>query len=435
MSRKKLISTVVLTLVSLLFLYLAFSRIDLKELAASFRQVNWLWVIPFAVVTWAGFWWRAWRWVILLEPKKKLSVREAFGPLMIGFGFNSIFPARAGEFARPLALTKATGVPFTTAFSTVFIERVLDSLTLLGLFALAPLFIDFGSTVSMSYDASRTLDGGVIILVGQGLLALVALAGLGGALWWLKRPSDTPKSPAPVLAAAGVVVVLCVVAGLLVQSRFEIGRDYTFGQKVVLSPDTLPDLVAGLSRFVALLFIGSVLMMFDGFRNLVRDIILRVPLLPSGFKGKIRDLFQTFAEGFDALRDVKRATLLVLHSLGCWFLTGASFWLLSYGVPGLEMSLTTGMAFLVITCIAILIPAAPGYWGLYEVGGVLALILVGAVANDAAGSATALTYTLVAHAVQWIIPTAFGLYYAARIHVSTADVERGREELAHHAEG
>ena len=52
---------------------------------------------------------------------------------------------------------------------------------------------------------------------------------------------------------------------------------------------------------------------------------------------------------------------------------------------------------MVIICIFISLPSVPGWWGLWEAGGVFALSLFGISAKDAAG------FTLANHAIQ-VIP-------------------------------
>jgi hypothetical protein len=49
---------------------------------------------------------------------------------------------------------------------------------------------------------------------------------------------------------------------------------------------------------------------------------------------------------------------------------------------------------MVIICFVIALPSVPGFWGLWEAGGVFALMLFGVAEKDAAG------FTLANHAVQ-----------------------------------
>lgn len=57
--------------------------------------------------------------------------RDAFVALVIGLFINNVMPARIGEVARGYALSRRRGMPFTYAFSTVFVDRVFDLIGLL----------------------------------------------------------------------------------------------------------------------------------------------------------------------------------------------------------------------------------------------------------------------------------------------------------------
>jgi len=57
-------------------------------------------------------------------------------------------------------------------------------------------------------------------------------------------------------------------------------------------------------------------------------------------------------------------------------------------------------AMMIIICFFIALPSVPGFWGIWEAGGVFALLLFGVSSKDAAG------FTLVNHAVQ-VFPVIF----------------------------
>jgi uncharacterized membrane protein YbhN (UPF0104 family) len=73
-----------------------------------------------------------------------------------------------------------------------------------------------------------------------------------------------------------------------------------------------------------------------------------------------------------------------------------------------EINLTLGeiIAVMVIICFVIALPSVPGYWGLWEAGGVFAMLLFGVSENEAAG------YTLANHAVQIVPVVLVGLVSA-----------------------
>jgi len=109
-------------------------------------QVNWSLVMvelqaaqlaPFFMVTvvWLlHFLTRAIRWQFLLPADSQTTLWQRFSSLMVGNLATFLLPLRAGEFIRPLFLSKYSGVPFATGFVSIVIERFLDLVCVLSLF-------------------------------------------------------------------------------------------------------------------------------------------------------------------------------------------------------------------------------------------------------------------------------------------------------------
>ncbi|OGG49813.1 MAG: hypothetical protein A3F84_28470 [Candidatus Handelsmanbacteria bacterium RIFCSPLOWO2_12_FULL_64_10] len=125
-------------LVSVLFLYLSFRKVDLGEMKSALSQAQYLYVLPSIVFLVVGFWIRALRWKILLQPVKPIGMRPLFSATMIGFMANNVLPARLGEFIRADAIGRQAAISRSAAFATIVVERLFDGLTLL-LFLVAPL--------------------------------------------------------------------------------------------------------------------------------------------------------------------------------------------------------------------------------------------------------------------------------------------------------
>ena len=85
------------------------------------------------------------------------------------------------------------------------------------------------------------------------------------------------------------------------------------------------------------------------------------------------------------------------YSVLVWGLQACSYYLFSLGSPGINLTYLEITTVMVIICIFISLPSVPGWWGLWEAGGVFALSLFGISAKDAAG------FTLANHAIQ-VIP-------------------------------
>jgi uncharacterized protein (TIRG00374 family) len=83
----------------------------------------------------ATFWIRTFRWQQLLRPIGRTRFRTAFRAGVIGFAALSILPARVGDLLRPYLVARQDGLPFTSAFATIVMERVLDLIAVLVLMA------------------------------------------------------------------------------------------------------------------------------------------------------------------------------------------------------------------------------------------------------------------------------------------------------------
>ncbi|MCX7717012.1 MAG: flippase-like domain-containing protein, partial [Candidatus Sumerlaeaceae bacterium] len=137
-------------LLSALFLYLALRPVSLPDLAQALQTVNWLWAIPVVGITFLSMYLRAVRWRWLMRPEGNFTAGRLFGPMMAGFGINSIFPGRLGEFARAYILARGERLSAAAVFATIVVERIFDSVVLLVLLpvALASTRIDPGFTIS-----------------------------------------------------------------------------------------------------------------------------------------------------------------------------------------------------------------------------------------------------------------------------------------------
>jgi glycosyltransferase 2 family protein len=127
-------------LVSLLFTYLTFRGTDFGALHAALGRSNYWTLIPALVVLGAAIFLRAIRWRLLISPEHRPSMSIVTSALLVGYLFNSILPARAGEAIRIVIVRQRAGTPKFELLGTVVAERAMDVLTLLlFLFAIAPL--------------------------------------------------------------------------------------------------------------------------------------------------------------------------------------------------------------------------------------------------------------------------------------------------------
>lgn len=136
-----------------------------------------LWIASTVTAT-AIFPLRARRWQAILAPRAgRLPVTPLWRATAIGMMVNNVFPARAGEFARAFALSRARPeVPFTTAFASLVVDRLFDGVVILTMLLLATLDPRFpaGATIfSVSATSIAASAAGFLGIVLVGVAALV----------------------------------------------------------------------------------------------------------------------------------------------------------------------------------------------------------------------------------------------------------------------
>jgi uncharacterized protein (TIRG00374 family) len=159
--------TVVIAVLTAGLLWMFFRNIDLAEAWRAVTHAH-LGLIAAAVgMIFVTYSLRAQRWLILLRPLGPVRFRTTFRTTVIGFAMIFLLPGRVGEILRPYLVAREEGLNPASTFATVIIERLLDVVTVVTLFA-AALFL---SGVDVGEQARI---GGVVAAAGA-LGALVVL--------------------------------------------------------------------------------------------------------------------------------------------------------------------------------------------------------------------------------------------------------------------
>jgi len=117
--------------ISVLFIYLAFRKVDWDSLKNALARANYFYLIPIVAITFLTYGIRAWRWKYMLIRIKAISLYSLFVATVIGFMANNILPARMGEFVRAYALGRKEGLGTSLSLATVVVERIFDVFSLL----------------------------------------------------------------------------------------------------------------------------------------------------------------------------------------------------------------------------------------------------------------------------------------------------------------
>jgi uncharacterized protein (TIRG00374 family) len=130
--------TAVGILISLLFLWLATSRVHWGELGGVVAKVHWWPWLPLAMAAYLlGHVVRGVRCKMIVADLAPISLLSATNVVVLGYGANNILPARLGELARAGMLAQRTGLSYVQCLTVTFLERILDAIIILVLFVLA----------------------------------------------------------------------------------------------------------------------------------------------------------------------------------------------------------------------------------------------------------------------------------------------------------
>ena len=127
--------------ISVAFLGLFVSRLDVGETWEILGEANYLALIPAILVYFGSVLFRTLRWQYLLAPVKSLEVRRLYPVVVVGYMANNILPVRLGEVVRAYYVGEREKVSKVAALATIAVERVFDGLTLLFFAAVVGLFL------------------------------------------------------------------------------------------------------------------------------------------------------------------------------------------------------------------------------------------------------------------------------------------------------
>src|SRR5438105_5002219 len=157
---------VVLTAV---FLALFLWNSNLRDVWRILLTTNPMWFAIGLMVNGSALIFRTIRWRILLSASDPPAFYPTFLANAVGYMLSTVLPIRAGDVARPALLCRRTRIRFSEALGTVLTERVLDLLSILGIFLFfcAYRWREFNHPVvrAGAYTAGAMLAGVAVILL------------------------------------------------------------------------------------------------------------------------------------------------------------------------------------------------------------------------------------------------------------------------------
>jgi hypothetical protein len=156
--------------VSVVFLAITLSRVNLQETAEALGRAAPAGLLLALLIVLVDLSLRALRWHVLLLGIEGAGMRPpyrlAFGYLTLGFAANFVLPARLGDVARAVLAAGTFQTPRLAMFGTIMIERVSDGLTMLALAIVSSLVVAGAAEI-------QALTGYAVLLVAAGLIVAV----------------------------------------------------------------------------------------------------------------------------------------------------------------------------------------------------------------------------------------------------------------------
>ncbi len=168
--RSRLLLNLLIVAVTLAFSYLALSSINLSLAWRALRTSDYWWLAVALLAFGLGNVARAFRWRSLFAHGRRPPVGVVWNAMMVGYLYNNILPARAGEAARVVVLTQRSSAPATEIVGTVVLERLYDVLAILLIFFAAKPWLPAVSWFDAAAVAALVLA--IFIIVAAAVLAI-----------------------------------------------------------------------------------------------------------------------------------------------------------------------------------------------------------------------------------------------------------------------
>ncbi|MCC6163370.1 MAG: flippase-like domain-containing protein [Acidobacteria bacterium] len=200
-------ATILLVTVGLVALFLR--QADLSAVARELSQATPGGIILALVASVTTYVFRTIRWQYLLLPSGHVPFWPACRATVIGFGANAMLPGRVGEVIRPYLLARTQRLDPTATFATIVLERALDMITLLLLFAVSVACFDSRFAVNDG-QMLRTVQLGGLMAAAAALAGLVMAFVFAGHADRVGVVADRLTRPLP--ARVGRVVLKVIAA-------------------------------------------------------------------------------------------------------------------------------------------------------------------------------------------------------------------------------
>jgi hypothetical protein len=238
-------------LVSAACVFLVLRGVDVGRTADLLAGARPAWLVVAVAGIMADLFFRALRWQILVAPIRRVPLGRLSGYMLVGYLANNVLPARLGELVRSHYLGDREGISRSATLGTVVVERVVDTVVLVGIGACAILVLNVRGVVVSAILVGVALAGLLCVALAVALAAhrlpgaeraatfLGRWPRVRGIVRRLRDGLRVAALPRTVAAAAilSVVAWSCTVVAFLAVGQ-ALGLELTVGEGALLAAGT-----------------------------------------------------------------------------------------------------------------------------------------------------------------------------------------------------
>lgn len=141
-------------------------------------------------------------------------------------------------------------------------------------------------------------------------------------------------------------------------------------------------------------------------------------LLPGGIGSRVSSMCVAFLEGLEVLSDRRALPAVILTSIPVWLMALLAVYT-CFGALSLDLPYLASVLLIVLISLGSMIPSAPAFIGTTQYACVLGLGLFGV------SKASALAFSVIYHATQFLPVTILGFFFLWRNHIHLGEIARG----------
>lgn len=117
--------------VTALCLIFALRHVELWRLRVEIKNAEFIWTVPLFISVFVFYWFKSWRWSMLLSPTTRVSANKLFPSVIVGYAANTLVPLQFGDVLRAGIAARRQKLRTAPVLMSIGFERVIDLVTLL----------------------------------------------------------------------------------------------------------------------------------------------------------------------------------------------------------------------------------------------------------------------------------------------------------------